>query len=291
MLTMFNNGKDESVLLRKTHADHLIYAALAANEHVPEFKSVLERLSTLAKEQSDFWREKVGDTGNSVPTRVPPVALYRVMRTLLGVTLTTKYIFGRRAERMDMYKSYCTTCTVDDDYASIEQFIDEMNSVIENIEEERVKFFSNIILGFNDALIELTGVLVGFSFAMRDPTLIMIGGIITGISASMSMAASAFLQARHEKGRSPTKAAFFTGTSYFVISALLVLPFALFESIFTALAAMFAIVVVLIMGVSFYSAILLERRYAPQLLEVLALSLGVSTVAFFIGQALNALIG
>ena len=158
-----------------------------------------------------------------------------------------------------------------------------------NIKKEWKTFFPNIVLGFNDALIGLTGALVGFSFALREPKLIVIAGLVTGLSASMSMAASAYQQARYEKGRNPIKAASFTGVSYFIVTLLLVLPFVWGSSIVVALMLMSVLVVLMIAGVSFYSALLLKRRFMTQCAEMCLCSLGVASVTFMLGQALGAI--
>ena len=285
-------GLTEKDFAIQTLRDYQIYLALAERETVPAFKDILLELAQTSKEQFGFWARKSGARGDDVraPGRLE-IFFYRVMRVCLGLTLAVKYIVGRKEERVTTYKAYCVECTVDSDFHAIEAFSERLEAITGHIKEERVKFFSNVVLGFNDALIELTGALVGFSFALRDPKIISIAGLITGISASMSMAASAFLQARHENGRSPLKAALFTGVSYFVIALVLVLPFLMTESISDALTIMSVIIVVLVSAISFYSAVLLERRYLSQLGEMILLSVGVAGIAFLIGHLLNILIG
>ena len=62
-----------------------------------------------------------------------------------------------------------------------------------------MKYSSSIVLGLNDALVELTGALAGFTFAIQNSRTIALLGLITGISASFSMAASEFLSQRQEE--------------------------------------------------------------------------------------------
>lgn len=279
--------KNELDLLLLALADRALYEALASRERVPEFKETLTRLAELSSKQADFWSLRVDTKKHKVRPAKRNLRLYALMRKVLGLTLTVRYIFGREEERVSMYRSYCLSCTVSEDQQRIKEFAREMDEVIDSIKEERVAFFSNIILGFNDALIELTGVLVGFSFALKDPRFIVIGGLITGLSASMSMAASAYLQARHQVGGQPVKAALFTGISYFVISILLVMPFILAPSIPLALVFLFVIILILVACVSFYSAVVMKRKYLAQFGEILALSLGVALVAFAIGRLLD----
>lgn len=277
----------EAQFAERAAYDALLYSALAKNERSPELRTALSTLTDIAREAAVFWERKAG-VASSVKLSAHTIGVYRVLRVLLGMTLTLKFILGRKEARVAEYKTYCTTCTVDEDYRAIDDIADRMHAVVGGIEEERVTFFSNIVLGFNDALIELTGALVGFSFALRDPTFVLIAGFVTGLSASLSMAASAYQQARHEENRNPFKAALFTGVSYVVIAAALVLPFWIFPDIERALLTMGGIGALLVAGVSFYSAILLERRYLAQLGEMAVFSVGVAGIAFLIGHSLSA---
>ena len=53
-----------------------------------------------------------------------------------------------------------------------------------------------MVLGLNDALVELTGTLAGLTFALANARLVALAGIITGIAATLSMAASNYLAER-----------------------------------------------------------------------------------------------
>ena len=64
---------------------------------------------------------------------------------------------------------------------------------MELIEEEHLNYIGSMVLGMNDALVELTGTLAGLTFALQNTRLIALTGFITGIAASFSMAASEYL--------------------------------------------------------------------------------------------------
>ena len=59
--------------------------------------------------------------------------------------------------------------------------------LLELIDEERLHYIGSIVLGLNDALVKLTGALAGFTFALRDPRLVALTGLVTGTTASLSM--------------------------------------------------------------------------------------------------------
>ena len=61
--------------------------------------------------------------------------------------------------------------------------------LMQMVDEERLHYVGSIVLGLNDALVELTGTIAGLSFAMQNTGLVALSGIITGVSATLSMAA------------------------------------------------------------------------------------------------------
>ena len=96
------------------------------------------------------------------------------------------------------------------------------------IEEERLNYVGSIVLGLNDALVELTGALAGFTFALQNTRLIALAGLITGIAASFSMAASEYLSTKSEgSGERALKSSIYTGAAYIVTVILLILPYLL----------------------------------------------------------------
>lgn len=74
--------------------------------------------------------------------------------------------------------------------------------LIDILDEERLHYAGDMVLGMNDALVELTGALAGYTFAMQNTKIIAMAGLITGISATMSMTASGYLSSREEGSKS-----------------------------------------------------------------------------------------
>ncbi len=149
----------------------------------------------------------------------------------------------------------------------------------------------SLVLGINDGLIELTGALVGFSFALRDPGLVALSGLITGVAASLSMAASAFMQARHEEGKDAPKAAIYTGLSYSGVVLFLVLPYLFLRNVRWALLIMLGVALVIIAVTTYFTSRMFNRRFLPEFAMMLVFSLGVATVAFLLGLWLRSAIG
>ncbi|MBI1952932.1 MAG: VIT1/CCC1 transporter family protein [Candidatus Omnitrophica bacterium] len=274
------------------YRDYISYRELAKIETVPAFKRILEELVQHELEDYRFWLPLSSQKRH----RVGPlqIACLKLMRKLLGLTFTAKFL---ELHERDAVRNYALLLESAEPKvkARLQEIIaherQHERGLIQQIKEEHVKFLSSIVLGVNDGLVELTGALVGFAFALRHSALAGLFGVVTGIAASLSMAASAYMQARHEEGRDPKKAALYTGLAYLTVVVLLVLPFFAFARVGAALGAMFGVILGLIAGLSFYSSVLFERDFKRQFREMLLFSLGVSGIAFLLGSAARALMG
>lgn len=148
-----------------------------------------------------------------------------------------------------------------------------------------------LALGINDALIELTGALVGLSFALRNHSLVALAGLITGVAAALSMAASAYMHARQEIGTDARATGMYTGLSYLVVVLFLVAPYFIFKEINSALIGMMIVAVVIIILMSSYSARQRQTKFSTEFGMMLIFSLGVAAISFVIGQLLRKIIG
>lgn len=95
----------------------------------------------------------------------------------------------------------------------------------------RLSYMSSVVLGLNDALVEFTGALAGFTLALNEPRLVALTGSITGVAAALSMAASEYLSTKSDATgeKHPLRAALCTGTAYLVTVAILIIPYLLFR--------------------------------------------------------------
>ncbi len=274
------------------YLDYVTYQELAKVESVPEFKKILEQLIQHELDDYRFWLQ----FSSRKKFTVSPVRIFflKVMRRLLGLTFTAKFIEGNEKKAIRNYTEFLATAQ-EPTRTRIQTIIEHERwherEMINQVKEERVEFIGSIILGLNDGLIELTGALVGFSFALLNTWLAALAGLITGIAAALSMASSAYLQARYDKGKSPRKAALYTGFSYITVVVLLVLPFLTISNLWGALGVMFAIAFLVIGFTSYYTSVLFERNFKRQLGEMMLLSIGVGFITFLIGSAFRAFSG
>jgi VIT1/CCC1 family predicted Fe2+/Mn2+ transporter len=157
-------------------------------------------------------------------------------------------------------------------------------ALIAIIEEEKLGYISSMVLGLNDAIVELTGALAGFTFALQNTKVIGTAGFITGVAAALSMAAAEYLSQKSENtGRSPLKAAFYTGLVYFIVVLLLVAPYFLVTSYYVALGITLICVIMVILVFSFFVSVVQDTKFSGIFWEMVVISFGVSLVAFLIG--------
>jgi VIT1/CCC1 family predicted Fe2+/Mn2+ transporter len=167
------------------------------------------------------------------------------------------------------------------------------NLLIAMLDEERVRYTGSIVLGMSDALVELTGSLAGYTFAMQDTRLIAMAGLITGFSATLSMAASDYLSTRTEKHKNALKSSAYTGCAYLLTVVLLIFPYLLLgrKSYMTALGSTMCIAIGIIAIFNVYVSVVLDRHFRRGFLEMSCLSLGIACISFIIGIVIKQTLG
>lgn len=274
------------------YRDYVTYRELAKIEPNPAFQAILQQLVQQELEDYQFWLQFSSTQQHRLSAW--DIGALKLMRKVLGLTFTAKFL--ERHEKRAIHDYVECLSTADEAMKiKIQEIIrhetDHEQEMIGQIKEERVRFLGSIVLGVNDGLIELTGALVGLAVALRNARMAGLFGLVTGVAATLSMASSAYLQARHEEGRDPRKAALYTGLSYLLVVAALVLPFFLMPNVPLALGAMAAVILALIAGFSFYSSVLFDRAFTRQMGEMVALSLGVAGVSYLLGSLVRSLTG
>jgi len=274
------------------YRDYITYLELAKTETVPEFKKILGALVKHEIEDYRFWLPYCTKKEHRISGF--EVWCLKAMRMLLGLTFTVKFLEGNERQAVRNYTAFLNDAD-ETMRAQVEEILRHERAhekeLIGQIQEEHVRFLSSIVLGVNDGLIELTGALVGFAFALRSHMMVALLGTVTGVAASLSMAASAYMQARHEEGKEPKKAGLYTGGAYLLVVAMLVLPYFLVSNVYLAIGVMFGLSMLLILGLSFYSSVLFERDFKRQAGEMLMFSLGVAGLAFLLGSLVRSMIG
>ncbi len=159
----------------------------------------------------------------------------------------------------------------------------QIKNLLKALDARFGRFISAMVLGLNDAVVEMTGALAGFTMALPNNRLIALAGLTTGVAATLSMAASEFLAQRAEQrpGR-PMLAAAYTGLTYLVTVALLLLPYFVCASPFLALAICLFNAALIIMLFTWVISRIRKSSFWRGCLEMLGISFSVAAIAFCI---------
>ena len=265
----------------------LFYRRLARMEKDEKNREILEQFSRDEKLHYEVFKKM---SGIEVRANVFYAGFVVFCARLFGLTFTLKMVEKLEEGAQKQYGGVIETVPGLDKILKDEERHEK--ELLNMIQEERLEYVGSIVLGLNDALVELTGALAGYTFAFQNTRLIALTGLITGIAASLSMASSEFLAHRAtEKGAKALTAAIYTGLAYITTVILLILPFLLLENFIVALALTLATAVIIIALFNFYLSVAREISFAKHFLEMAGLSLGVSVLSFAIGVAVRVFIG
>ncbi|WKY46188.1 VIT1/CCC1 transporter family protein [Eubacteriaceae bacterium ES2] len=179
----------------------------------------------------------------------------------------------------------------------LKQIIDEEEVheelLLNMLDEERLQYVGSMVLGMNDALVELTGALAGYTFAMQNTKVIAMAGLITGISATLSMSASGYLQAKADGEENPLKSSVYTGFAYLITVVLLILPYlVLSESAFIIALGITLTVAILIIAIfNYYISVAKNTVFKRNFLVMAGISLTVAGISFVIGILVKNVLG
>jgi len=283
------NKKELAAALRiqkKEITEYFVYTGLAELCKDLHNAEVLRSVGKEEKRHALYWQDK---TGMEVkPSRFS--ILWNILKArILGLTFTLKQMEKSEgtASRnyMELIHSFPGAESIAQDEAKHER------ELLNMLDEERLRYAGSVVLGLNDALVELTGALAGFTLAFGNPRLISLAGFITGISASFSMSASEYLSCKTEGDPRAAKSALYTGIAYVITVVLLILPFLLLPGKFMALAITLVVAVLIILVFNYYLATAKDLNFRRRFGEMTLISLGVAALSFGVGFIFQKLLG
>ncbi len=261
--------------------EHMIYTRLAARGGNEKNRAVLVKVGREERAHHDFL---AGISGRAAKPRPLVVWWYLFLARFLGVTFALKLM--ERGERTAQI-GYERLSHVDGVTAIIDDEKEHEAALLDLLEDERLEYAGSVVLGLSDALVELTGALAGLTLALAQTRVVAMVGLITGLAASLSMAASEYLSSKSEhdsgSGKSPLKAAVFTGLAYVFTVVVLILPFLLVGDVYIALGLTLAAAIAIIALFTGYISVAKDVAYWPRFLEMALISLGVAVISFALG--------
>ena len=260
--------------------ESVIYEKIAAFAKGDENKQTLLRLSREEKAHYLIWKKY---TNQEMKPESLKVLKYTMIARTLGFTFAVKLM--ERGEENAQVEYELLAREVAESTAIRQQEEDHEQALLAMLDEERLQYVGSMVLGLNDALVELTGSLAGFAFALQNTRLVALSGLIVGISATFSMASSEFLAARSEGRSDALKSCSYTGIAYLLTVIALIAPYLIFpETMFIpALLCMLGMVILIIAGFTYYTSVAQNQPFKSRFLEMALISVGVAVVSFVVG--------
>jgi len=267
--------------------EHHIYKRLARSIKDPQNSEILEQIADDELRHYHDWKKY---TEREIKPDMWNVWKYYLISRIFGFTFGIKLMERGEAKAQENYSR------LKGKVPNIEKWIQEEEvheqKLLAMLDEERLRYAGSVVLGLNDALVELTGALAGLTLALQNVKLIALSGLIIGIAASMSMAASEYLSTRSEDTqKQPVRAAVYTGIAYILTVSLLVLPYLLFSNYILDLIITLTLAVLIIAVFNYYISVAKDEPFRPRFLEMAGLSLGVATFSFIIGYFIRLWLG
>ena len=284
----------EIIELKKAQQDELIgtevYGKLAELVKDKHNTQVLKRIAEDEKQHAHIFKKY---TKTSLKVNKLKVFFYVLISRIFGLTFGIKLLErGEEAAQKKYKKMHGNIPEIQEIIEAEEKHETEL---INMINEERLSYMGSVVLGLNDALVELTGALAGFTLSIQNSRVIALMGLITGISASLSMAASEYLSNKSEADpeiqKKATKSAMYTGIAYIFTVVALVAPYFLFSNYIYSLIATVLIAITIIFIFNFYISVANDYNFKKRFLEMAIISIGVASLSFVIGYLVKTFLG
>jgi VIT1/CCC1 family predicted Fe2+/Mn2+ transporter len=267
--------------------EHHIYKRLAQRVNSPENAKIIEQIARDELRHYNGWKKY---TNQDIGPRWFFVWFYYLISIVFGFTFGIKLMESGEESAQENYAGISNAIPEALTFQHEEDTHEAQ--LINMLDEERLRYAGSIVLGLNDALVELTGALAGLTLALQDVKLIALSGLITGIAASMSMAASEYLSTRSEDtAKHPVRAAIYTGIAYIITVALLVLPYLLFDNYILDLIITLTTAVLIIAVFNYYISVAKGESFRARFIEMAGLSLSVALFSFVIGYFIRQWLG
>ncbi len=279
---------------RKAQQDELVgqqvYGKLSELTKDPHNSKILAKIANDEKEHAKVFRKY---TQVDLKADKFKVFFYVFIARVFGLTFGIKLQEKGEATTQKKYKQMLNT--VPEIGKIIEDEEKHEAELINMINEEKLSYMSSIVLGLNDALVELTGALAGFTLSIRNSRIIALLGLITGISAALSMAASEYLSTKAdpnpENQERAKRSALYTGIAYILTVIALITPYFLHKNYLSSFTMTIAVALFIIFVFNYYISVVNDYDFKKRFLEMASISIGVAALSSLIGFLVKTFLG
>lgn len=267
--------------------EYYIYSRLSRSIKSKKNAKILQDIGDDEMRHYLFWKKF--SNADVRPNKLKIFKFYWIAK-IFGITFGIKLMEKGEEGAKEAYIKACEFIP------EAQQIVDDEDAhekeLIGMLEEKKLEYVGSIVLGLNDALVELTGTLAGLTFALQNTKLIAVAGLITGIAASFSMAASEYLSTKTEgNGNNALASSFYTGLAYIFTVFILILPYFLFTNYFVCLGMTMTFAVLVILFFNYYISVAKDLDFKKRFWEMFIISMGVAAFTFGIGYLVRIFIG
>ena len=272
---------------REEITEYHIYSKLAEQTKDAENRKVLTQIANDELKHYKLWGAY---TNKEVSPSYWEIKKYYWIAKIFGLT------FGLKLMEKGEEKAQINYALIATEVPEALEVADDENQhekeLLGLIQEEHLKYMGSIVLGLNDALVEILGTLAGLTFALQNTKLVALAGIITGIAGALSMSSSEYLSNRAEgKHDMAIKSSVFTGIAYIIAVIFLVAPFLIFSSVFIGLLAALFDSILIVFLFTYYVSVANDQPFRKRFLEMVVLSSVVGLISFGLGYVVRILFG
>ncbi|ADU28214.1 VIT1/CCC1 transporter family protein [Ethanoligenens harbinense] len=266
----------------------VLYAKLARLVREP---SEQKKLLAISRDESTHADTFARYSGKKLRPNRLLILFQLVLARLFGYTFLIKLMEKGEDKAQELYRQHQGLLPELD--AILRDEARHENELIAMLDEERLNYVGDMVLGMNDALVELTGSLAGYTLALPDTRAIAMAGLITGIAATLSMMSSSYLSSRASGASNALKSGMYTGVAYIITVALLILPYLLLpvHAYLLALLITLIITVAIIALFNYYISVAQGQPFRRNFATMAVISLGVAGVSFLVGLLVKQLLG
>lgn len=179
------------------------YRALSERVKDESLRKNLMRLSEVEKQHSQFWisyLQKHGmDTSRLRPKRSKIIFMLFLFR-VLGLGLAVNLLEYGEVETVAKYRDYASRTGEDEEFRKgiekiISEEIEHEDVFSYTLEQNKEKLDRNrdIIYGISDGLVEVLAAIAGLTALLTNHLDVALGGLVVGVSGTMSMSVGAYL--------------------------------------------------------------------------------------------------
>jgi len=277
------DAREMAVFQKNEITEYHIYKNLSTKVSGIKNRRILAQIADDEMRHYNVWKNY---TRKDVAPDSFKVWFYTMISTLFGFTFGIKLMENGEHNAHAVYSRFPSM------YKEVNGIIrdeeEHEQALLTLLDEDRLKYTGSIVLGLNDALVELMGVLAGLTFALQNTTVVAFTASITGIAAALSMAASGYLSTKTDPGgKNPFLASFYTGVAYILTVVALISPYLFLVDPYICLGIAFFIAICIIGFFNYYISVARDLPFKSRFFEMVGISFTVAALSFLAGYAIR----